>query len=394
MSTRTSTVLVNETATNDVLELSLAQQDLKERARALARDAIASRAAEIDETEEYPTDIAQALAEHGFMGMVVPEEFGGANASVFDAALVIEEIAKVSAIAARIVVDANTGVPGAIIHYGTQAQKERYLPWLLEGEKPVIAITEPNHGSDANLLETAATSVGDGYVLNGEKRWISGGGVSRLYLVFARFDEVPGAKGVGGVLVESDNPGLIVDRLRPVMGSRGMPEADVILRDCKVEGAAVLVPPGDGFTKLMRAYNRQRIGAASICLGIAQGAFDLALDFVQQRKQFGQPIANFQGLRWMLADMHVKLECARMLIYRAARRAGHGFPDRQETAVAKLHVAEASIQVTDTALQLHGALGYSRELPLERMLRDVRLYAIGGGTAQVLRNIIAAKLLE
>ena len=225
-------------------------------------------------------------------------------------------------------------------------------------------------------------------------RWISGGGVSRLYLVFARFDGVPGAKGIGGILVESNNPGLIVDRLRPVMGSRGMPEADVILRDCKVAGAAVLVPPGDGFTKLMRAYNRQRIGAASICLGIAQGAFDLALDFVQKRKQFGQPIANFQGLRWMLADMHVKLESGRMLIYRAARRAAHGFPDRQETAVAKLHIAEASIQVTDTALQLHGALGYSRELPLERMLRDVRLYAIGSGTAQVLRNIVAAKLLE
>ena len=393
MPTRSSPMLTNEAAMSDIFELSLAQQGLKDRAEALARDVIEPRAAEIDESDEYPMDLVNALTEQGFMGMVVPEEFGGSNASLFDTVLVIEEIAKASAVVARIVVDANTAVPGALISYGTEAQKQRYLPWLLEGDKPAIAITEPNHGSDANLLETAVTSDGDEYVLNGEKRWISGGGVSRLYLIFARFDEQPGSKGIGGVLVEHDNPGLQVGRLRRIMGLRGMPEADVVLNDCKLSSDAVLVPPGDGFTKLMLAYNRQRIGAAAIALGVAEAAFELALQFVQKRKQFGQPIGSFQGVQWMLADMYVKLESARMLIYRAARKAGHGFPDPLETAVAKLHIAEASIQVTDTALQLHGALGYSMELPLERMLRDVRMYAIGGGTTQILRNVIASRIL-
>ena len=210
MPTRSSPMLTNEAAMSDIFELSLAQQGLKDRAEALARDVIEPRAAEIDESDEYPMDLVSALTEQGFMGMVVPEEFGGSNASLFDTVLVIEEIAKASAVVARIVVDANTAVPGALISYGTEAQKQRYLPWLLEGDKPAIAITEPNHGSDANLLETAVTSDGDEYVLNGEKRWISGGGVSRLYLIFARFDEQPGSKGIGGVLVEHDNPGLQV----------------------------------------------------------------------------------------------------------------------------------------------------------------------------------------
>jgi alkylation response protein AidB-like acyl-CoA dehydrogenase len=376
-----------------LFDLTPAHRQIQEKAARFAREIVAPRAAEIDETDQYPTDIVRKLAEAGFMGMTAPEEYGGSNATLLDATLVAEEIAKASGVVARIVVDANTAVPGAIINYGTAVQKQRYLPWIVAGDKPAIAITEPDAGSAASELMTAAKREGDVWVLNGRKRWISGGGVSRLYLIYARFDGRAGPKGIGGVLVESANPGLTVERVRKIMGLRGMPEADILLQDCRVSPQSVLIPPADGFSKLMRAYNRQRVGAAAIALGIAQAAFDHALQYVQQRKQFGRFIGEFQGLQWMLADMHVRLEAVRLLVYRAASHAGHGFPDPVETAVAKLVAAEDAINITNMALQLHGAIGYSCELPLERMVRDVRMYAIGGGTTQVLRNLIASRLL-
>jgi alkylation response protein AidB-like acyl-CoA dehydrogenase len=177
------------------------------------------------------------------------------------------------------------------------------------------------------------------------------------------------------------------------MGVRGMPEADVVLTGCRVPVENLLVSAGGGFQRLMQAYNMQRIGAAAIALGVAQGAFDLALGFAGERRQFGRPIGEFQGLRWMLADMHVQLEAARLLVHRAAANAGRGFPDTREVAVAKLWAAEAAIVVTNAAMQIHGALGYSCDLPVERMVRDARMYAIGGGTTQILRNVIAARLL-
>ena len=374
-------------------QLTDEQRALRERARRFAVELVGPRADEIDRTDQYPIDLARALAAEGFMGMILPEAYGGREATLFDVLLVVEEISKVSAIVGRIVVDANTAVPGAILHYGAEAQKRRYFPWILEGDKPAIAITEPEAGSAASELQTSARLDGDGYLLNGTKRWISGGGVSRLYLVFARFDNRPGPDGVGGLLVESTNPGLSIARVRKIMGVRGMPEADVVLADCRVPCENLLVSAGGGFQKLMKAYNMQRLGAATVALGVAQGAFDLSLAFAQERKQFGRPIAEFQGLQWMLADMHVQLEAARLLIYRAAANAGRGFPDTREAAVAKLLTAESAITVTNTAMQIHGALGYSCDLPIERMVRDARMYAIGGGTTQILRNVIASRLL-
>ena len=374
-------------------QLTDEQRDLRERARRFAVELVGPRAHEIDRTDQYPMDLARALAAEGFMGMILPEAYGGREATLFDVVLLVEEISKVSAIVGRIVVDANTAVPGAILHYGTEAQKRRYFPWILEGDKPAIAITEPEAGSAASELQTSARLDGDGYVLNGTKRWISGGGVSRLYLVFARFDNRPGPDGVGGLLVESTNPGLSIARVRKIMGVRGMPEADVVLADCRVPRENLLVPAGGGFQKLMKAYNMQRLGAATVALGVAQGAFDLSLAFAQERKQFGRPIAEFQGLQWMLVDMHVQLEAARLLIYRAAANAGRGFPDTREAAVAKLVTAESAITITNTAMQIHGALGYSCDLPIERMVRDARMYAIAGGTTHILRNVIASRLL-
>jgi hypothetical protein len=369
------------------------QTRLQERARAFARKVVAPRLQEMDRTNEYPWDVVRILADEGFMSLTIPKQYGGGGRPLIDAILVSEEIAKVGGVVARIVVDANTAVQKAIVEYGTEEQKRRFLPPIGQGDKPVIAITEPEAGSAATWMTTSATRDGDAYVLNGKKCWITGAGVSKRYLVFARFDGKPGAEGIGALLVEADTPGLTVPRIPMMMGLRGMPEGDVSFVNCRVPAGNLLAGPGDGFRKLMRCYNLQRIGAASVALGIAQGAFDLAALRALDRKQFGKPIAEFQGLQWMLADMHIQLECARLLVYRAAVSGTNGFPDKLDAAAAKVHAAEMAIQVTNQALQIFGAAGYSCDLPIERMVRDARMFNIGGGTAQVQRNLIAKEVL-
>ena len=370
------------------------QRRLKERAAAFAREFVQPRLAEMDRTNEYPWDLVRILADEGFMSLTIPPEYGGGGRPLIDAILVTEEIAKVGGVVARIVVDANTAVQKAIVELGTEQQKREFLPPIGAGDKPVIAITEPEAGSAATWMKTSARKDGDHYVLNGKKCWITGAGVSRRYLVFARFDEKPGAEGIGALLVEADTPGLTVPRIPMMMGLRGMPEGEVSMVDCRVPAKNLLAPPGDGFKKLMRCYNLQRIGAAAVALGIAQGAFDLAARYATERKQFGKQIGDFQGLQWMLADMHIQLECSRLLVYRAALGGVNGFPDKMEAAAAKIYAAEAAITVTNQALQIFGAAGYSCDLPIERMVRDARMFTIGGGTAQVQRNLIGKELLQ
>lgn len=376
-----------------MFRLTEAQRTLQAQARQFALEVVAPRVEEMDRTNEYSWPIVKAMTEQGFMGMTVPPQYGGRGRSLLDAVLVVEEIARVCGTVARIVVDANMGIVGAIRHYGTEAQRRRYLPWIAEGEKPAIAITEPEAGSAATMLTTRAVKDGDAYVLDGEKRWITGAGVSRLYLVLARFGDVPRAAGVGGLLVEASTPGLAVPKIRWMMGLRGMPEGDLVFERCRVPADNLLVGPGDGFKRLMTSYNSQRVGAATVALGIAAGAFDLAVAYAKRREQFGRKIAEFQGLQWMLADMHRQLESARLLIYHAADNAGDGFPDALEAATAKVAAAESAIAVTNAALQIHGAVGYSCELPLERMVRDARMFAIGGGTVEVQKNLIAGRIL-
>jgi alkylation response protein AidB-like acyl-CoA dehydrogenase len=372
--------------------LTDAQRNLRERARRFATEVVAPHVEEMDRTNNYPWPIVKAMAEERFMGMTVPPAYGGDGRSLLDVVLVVEAIARVCGTVARIVVDGNMGIVGAIRHYGTEQHRQRYLPLVLQGEKPAIAITEPEVGSAATMLTTSATRDGGDYVLNGEKRWITGAGVSQLYLVFARFDGVARAPGVGGLLVDATTPGLSVPKVRWMMGLRGMPEGDVVFRDCRVPAENVLVPPGDGFKRLMTSYNAQRVGAATVALGIAQGAFDLAVAYANRRQQFGRTIGEFQGLQWKLADMHIQLQSARLLIYHAAANAGDGFPDALEAATAKVAAAEAAVAVTNAALQVHGAVGYSCELPLERMVRDARMFTIGGGTVEMQRNLIAARI--
>ena len=445
--------------------LTRAQNELRERARGLAEGRIAARAAAVDRDEAYPWNNVKALTKAGFMGMTIPKAYGGAGLGYLEAVLVVEEMAKVCGVTARIVVEGNMGALGAIMAYGTEAQKRLAAKLVLAGDKPAICITEPQAGSAATEMTTRADKRGDRYILNGKKHWITGGGVSRLHLIFAKvYDEFDREQGIGAFLVVRDKPrgnaglgavltlqdimaeqgcalsesaarrrlrlhfgkrhpqgkrwtvrrgsaehmetlaaldaakGMIIGRREPAMGLRGIPETKILFNDLEVPEDMALTPPrglAHGFGDLMRAYNGQRVGAATVALGIAQGAYELALAYAGKREQFGRPIAEFQGLQWMLADMSVKLEAARGLIHKAAvSKGGGGFPDMLQAAQAKLFAADMAIEVTNDALQIFGAAGYSRNNPLERMVRDARMFTIGGGTAQVLRTLIASKILN
>jgi alkylation response protein AidB-like acyl-CoA dehydrogenase len=379
-------------------DLTPAQHSLQAEARQLARGPIADRAAEIDRSEQYPWGNVALLKEAGFLGMTIPLAYGGRGASYLDAVLVIEEMAKCCGVTGRIDVEANMGAIGAIMRYGSESQKRLAAELVLAGDKPAICITEPSAGSAASEMTTRADRHGNGFVIKGKKHWITGGGVSRLHLVFARvFDERGEEEGIGRfIAVRDETPGLRIGKREPAMGLRGIPETEIIFEDMEVTADALVLPPRGlkkGFADLMNAYNGQRIGAATVALGLAEGAYDLALAYTQEREQFGRPICEFQGVQWMLADMATGIAAAQALIYRAAAGAGDGFPDVTASAQAKIFTSEMAIKVTNDALQLFGAAGYSRNRPLERMVRDARMFTIGGGTAQILRTVVASRLL-
>jgi alkylation response protein AidB-like acyl-CoA dehydrogenase len=315
-----------------------------------------------------------------------------------DAVLVVEEMAKVCGVTGRIVVEGNMGAIGAIMKYGSDKQKKLAAELVLSGDKPAICITEPEAGSAATQMTTRAERKGERYVINGRKHWITGGGVSQLHLIFARVFDNGVEQGIGGFIAVRDQAkGLVIGAREPAMGLRGIPETEILFENLEVSEDMMLVPPEGirrGFAGLMNAYNSQRVGAATVALGIAAGAFELALDYAQTREQFGRPICEFQGLQWMLVDMHTQLAAARLLIHKAAAGAGAGFPDITEAAQAKVFASDMAIKVTNDALQVFGAAGYSRNLPLERMVRDARMFTIGGGTAQILRTVVASRLLQ
>ena len=374
------------------------QLALQQNARQLAQQVIAPRAKQHDIDQEYPWDNVKDLTEAGFMGMTIPKQYGGLELSYLDTVLVVEEMAKVCGVTARIVVEGNMGAISTVMKYGNEAQKKLAASYVLQGDKPAICITEPEAGSAASQMTTRADKQGNQYILNGKKHWITGGGVSKFHLIFARvFDEQGEHLGIGGFIAIAGEKGLSVGHREPTMGLRSIPETEIILDDMALDADRLIEPPKGlkrGFAGLMNAYNSQRVGAGMVALGIAQGAYELALDYTKQREQFGRPICEFQGLQWMLVDMSIKLQAARGLVYKAAGNAGDGFPDITEAAQAKIFAAESAIAVTSDALQMFGASGYSRDLPLERMYRDVRMFTIGGGTAQILRTVVASQILE
>jgi len=383
------------------LGLSKDELALQQRARAFAREVARPRAAEIDRDEQYPWDIVKALAEAGFCGMTVPPALGGQGRSFLEAVLVIEEMAKACTVTSRIVVETNMGALSTVLAYGNDEQKKLAARLVLEGDKPAICITEPEAGSDATAMTTRADRRGDRYVINGKKHWITGAGVSRLHLIFARvFDEQRKELGIGGFLaVRDEHKGLRMTRREQTMGLRGMPEGELTFENLEVPASMAVLPPSGfrrGFADLMNAYNSQRVGAGTVAMGVAAGALEHAVEWAKTREQFGRPIAEFQGLQWMLADMQTQLTASRLMLYQAARSrgpVGSAFPDPMLAAQAKIFASETAIRIVNDALQFFGARGYSRELPLERMARDVRMFTIGGGTAQVLRTLVASKML-
>jgi len=381
-----------------VMGLSDEQIALQRRARDLAQHQFAATAAATDASEAYPWENVAALREAGFMGMTIPRAYGGQGRSYLDAVLVVEEMARACATMGRITVEANMGAIGAILCYGSEEQKKRAAALVLAGDKPAICISEPEAGSAASEMRTRAVRHGDDYVINGEKYWITGGGVSRLHLIFARVIDDGVDQGIGAfICVRDDDPpqGLVVGRRLYAMGVRGIPETHLEFHDLSIHKSMLVVPPGGlkrGFAGLMNAYNAQRVGAGTVALGIAQGAFDEGVAYLQTRHQFGRPIAEFQGLQWMVADMSVQLEAARLLLHHAAA-SGTDFPDMERAARAKIFAAETANKVTNDALQFYGSSGYGRHHAMERHVRDARMFTIAGGTAQILRTQVAAAVL-
>jgi len=366
--------------------------------------AFSKRAAKWDENREYCWENIDDLTDAGLMGMSIPLAHGGQGASFLAVVDVVEEIARHCTLSARIVVEANMGGISAVMAYGTEEQKKLCASYVLNGDKPAICITEPGAGSAATEMTTVAQKVPGGYRLSGVKHWITGGGVSKLHLVFARVLDEDGVNlGIGGFLLLHDPqadlscPGFEVIGRERTMGLCGMPEAELRFTDVMIADDMVISPPSGfsrGFADLMTAYNSQRVGAGTIALGIAAGAVDHAIRYLKEREQFGRPLAEFQGLQWMLAEMDAKVHASRLMLREAAQTlCGKGFPDMHMAARAKMFASESAISVVNDALQMFGARGYGAQEPLERMYRDVRMFTIGGGTAQILKTQVAGGLL-
>jgi butyryl-CoA dehydrogenase len=332
-------------------------------------------------------------SERGLLGITIPEQYGGGGLSAFEAILAMEELARVSTIASAPVFESSFGPIRVVEQFGTEEQKQRFIPPCCKGEKFMsIGMTEPGAGSALTDLTTRAVLKGDRYVVNGQKRFISGGGHSDLYMVYVRLSEKKGHKGIGGLVIEKGAPGFSFGKQEEFMGLRGIPSCDLIFEDCIVPKENLVIPEG-GFANLMQAFCVERCGNATQSLGIAWGALEAAKKYSQERVAFGKPICEFQGIQFLLADMAMKVEAARLLIYRAAVNAGIGLPSIFESSVAKCFANEMAKEVTDMALQVFGGYGYSKEYPIERMLRDSRGWPVAGGTVQMQRINIAGAML-
>ncbi len=363
--------------------------------RRFATDAFAQKAAYWDEHEEFPAANRALLAKLGYLGLVIPEEYGGSGASIEHASIFLEEIARVCFNTGLICQLAVNGPSRAIEILGTPEQKARWLPKCVTGEHMFgIGISEPGAGSAVTDLSTTATEDGDAYIVNGQKAFCTGGTQATHVLIFARFGKTIGAKGIGALIVEKGTPGFDIGHPGPKMGGRGVGEVELFFENCRVPKENVLVHGDSASTKsfrlLMSSFGPERVGNAAMCLGVAQAAFDLAVSYSSERTQFGRPICEFQGIQWKIADMATQIHAARLMIRHAATSLEDGFPKPLDAACAKLYANEMVQRVTNEALQIHGHYGYTREFPLERMVRDARGFALGGGTVEILRNTVAA----
>ena len=377
------------------MDFNLSQEQLMliETLRSMGqRENFKELAARIDATGEFPHELAGRYAEMGLLGMTLSPEFGGGGQPALTAVLAIEELAKFSPMIAAPVFEANVGPVRVIDMFGTEAQKKAVLPGVCRGEFSVsVCMTEPEAGSDLTALTTRVEEDGDFYILNGRKTFISGGGLASHYLVYVRFGQVPGFRGIGAVILEKDTPGFTFGRQEEFMGLRGMPSCDLIFEDVRIPKEDVVVPVG-GFGDLMLTFDIERCGNAAMCLGVAGGAMEEAKRYAQERHAYGRPICEFQAIQFLVADMAMQLDAARLLVYRAASGAGQGLPSIYEASLAKCFANEMVKDVTDKAMQVFGGYGYSKEFPLERMMRDGRAWSVAGGTIQMLRITMASMI--
>jgi butyryl-CoA dehydrogenase len=376
-------------------ELTEQQRLIRASVREIAEKHFKPKAQEVDRTRRAPVENLKVLAENGYSGVFIPEQYGGPGLGLMDIVLIVEEVARCCANTAILIGCTDGATPRAILHLGTEKQKRELLPKIARGELPCAwGMSEPNAGSDVASLQTRAVLDGDSYVINGAKVWCSCAQISDLFLVLVRFDGIPGMKGVGAVLVPKDAPGFSVGKHIDLLGFRGTGMAELVFDDCRVPRENVILPAGQ-MRSLFGVFNADRIATnPPICLGVAQAAFEAAVDYAKQRVQFGKPIAEQQGLQWKLADMAIDLEAGRALLYRAAQRVDAGKASAIDASITKTFLNEMSRRVTDQAMQIFGTIGLSEELPIQRMVRDVRGMSIGYGTTEIHRNVIAKEILD
>ena len=334
--------------------------------------------------------VVEQMVQMGLVGMCLPREYGGGDQELLSAIVCIEQLARISPLCAAAVFESNVGPVRVIELFGTPEQKRRFIPRVCRGEMQIsVGMTEAEAGSALTDLRTRATKVDGGWRLDGRKVFCTGGGHSEAYMVYCRFGDQPGAKGIGALLVEKGTPGFSFGKQEQFMGMRGFPSSDLVFDGCVVADENVIVPAG-GFRSLMQCFDIERCGNATMALGIATGALETAAAYAMERQTFGKPIAERQAIQMLIADMATRVDAARLLVYRAAVGAQSGFPSIRETSMAKVFANETAKAVTDMAMEVLGGYGYSAEFPVERMLRDSRGWPLAGGTLQIQKILIAA----
>ncbi len=368
---------------------------LRQMYRAFAENEVKPLAEEVDEEERFPVETVEKMKKFGFFGIPFPKEYGGAGADNLAYAMAVEELSKACG-TTGVIVSAHTSLCAAPIYeFGTEAQKQKYLVPLAKGEKlGAFGLTEPGAGTDAAGQQTRAVLDGDHYILDGSKIFITNAGYADVYIIMAMTDKSKGTRGISAFIVDGDTPGFTVGKKEKKMGIRGSATCELIFENCRIPKENLLGKEGMGFKIAMKTLDGGRIGIASQALGLAQGAIDETVAYVKERKQFGRPIAKFQNTQFQLADMETRTEAARLLVYKAARAKDAKVPYSNEAAMAKLFAAEAAMDVTTKAVQLHGGYGYTREYPVERMMRDAKITEIYEGTSEVQRMVVAANLLK
>ena len=363
--------------------------------RDLARSEFAPTAMERDRTKQFPAENLKKLGELGLMGMMIPPEWGGSGADTVSYVLALAEVAYACASTAVVMSVHNSIVCESILRHGSEEQKNRYLKPMAAGEiLGAFALTEPNAGSDPARQTTKAVFDGDSYVLNGSKRFTTTGKNAGLVIVTAKTDEALRHKGISAFLIEQGTPGMTVGRLEDKMGLRASDTADLIFEDCRIPAQNILGNEGDGFLIAMTGLDGGRIGIAAQSVGVAQAAFDAAVQFAREREQFGQAISKFQGLRWMMADMATEIEAARLMMLSAAEMKDNGENFTLQASMAKLFASEMVNRVTAHAVQIHGGYGFTKEYPVERFYRDARVFTIYEGTSEIQRVVISNHIFK